>query len=485
MQITQTQKKYKSILDLILLSILLITACFSVGFHRGDEHYQLLEFANYILGFSFDDQLCWEFAAQIRPSLQPYFAALVIKISMFFGVESPFVWATVMRLITAVFSFYVIKRLIDYTHQEYKLNQLLLYVAYGTLWFFIYVSVRFSSETWSALFIVLAFLEWDRSDKKDSMFLCIMAGVFAGLSFQMRYQTAIMSLGFLVWLVFVKKSNFKSIAELLLGFLIVLVLSTSLDTVFYGEFVFAPYNYFSVNLMEDKVSSFGVSPWYHYFGDMLNKTYVVYGLVLLLGICVHSVKKQKSAFLFMVLPFVVFHFFIGHKEMRFMYPVIYFVPFYVAFAVSQILEMLPRIKKVVFPLGVFVHVVLGGIMLYGVMFYSSKSFVKARNWLYDNARNGDVLYVINSNPYDRHMPFFFYKPKNHLEIYEVNSIEEMTEHKGQRVFLYSEIKRSDCEPCYPSEAELIFQSHPEFLTEYFNLNNWVSRTTIAKLQKIK
>ena len=45
---------------------LLISSIFSVGFFHPDEHYQILEFANYKMGNINPTQLPWEFHEKIR-----------------------------------------------------------------------------------------------------------------------------------------------------------------------------------------------------------------------------------------------------------------------------------------------------------------------------------------------------------------------------------------------------------------------------------
>ncbi|QEH39720.1 hypothetical protein [Chitinophaga sp. XS-30] len=57
----------------------LITACFSTGYFHPDEHFQLLEFANFKMGNISGYELPWEYATEIRPTFQPWFAYLVMK----------------------------------------------------------------------------------------------------------------------------------------------------------------------------------------------------------------------------------------------------------------------------------------------------------------------------------------------------------------------------------------------------------------------
>ncbi|MEO6759288.1 MAG: hypothetical protein ABIO24_07520, partial [Saprospiraceae bacterium] len=56
-----------------------VTAWFSAGYHHPDEHFQLLELANYKLGGTTAAELSWEFRDRIRPGLQPWIACEVIR----------------------------------------------------------------------------------------------------------------------------------------------------------------------------------------------------------------------------------------------------------------------------------------------------------------------------------------------------------------------------------------------------------------------
>ena len=70
----------KNKLYLFSYLFLILSSIFSVGFYHPDEHYQILEFANYKLGNINSSQLPWEFHEKIRPTLQPLLALITIKI---------------------------------------------------------------------------------------------------------------------------------------------------------------------------------------------------------------------------------------------------------------------------------------------------------------------------------------------------------------------------------------------------------------------
>jgi len=75
-------KSKKIHLFIFLSSVIIysITAYFSVGYYYFDEHYQILEFANIKLGLTETESLPWEYAAKIRPSIQPLIYVAIYKI---------------------------------------------------------------------------------------------------------------------------------------------------------------------------------------------------------------------------------------------------------------------------------------------------------------------------------------------------------------------------------------------------------------------
>jgi len=61
------------------LGVYILTAFASQGYLQSDEHFQVLEFADYKLGVTPAADLPWEFQQQIRPALQPALAVGVIR----------------------------------------------------------------------------------------------------------------------------------------------------------------------------------------------------------------------------------------------------------------------------------------------------------------------------------------------------------------------------------------------------------------------
>src|SRR5688572_24767330 len=108
---------------LVATGLYLITAWFSIGFHHFDEHYQILEFAGYKIGFNAADNLAWEFPSQIRPGLQPFLAFVLIKLLSLIQITDPFIQAFFIRCVSAAFSLLCIRFFVNVFLVELKSNR--------------------------------------------------------------------------------------------------------------------------------------------------------------------------------------------------------------------------------------------------------------------------------------------------------------------------------------------------------------------------
>ena len=88
--------------------VLFITALFSTGYHHFDEHFQILEFASLKLNLAIENDMPWEYAAQMRSALQPFFVVTLYKFVSIVGQVNPFALATFLRLLSAALAFFCI-----------------------------------------------------------------------------------------------------------------------------------------------------------------------------------------------------------------------------------------------------------------------------------------------------------------------------------------------------------------------------------------
>ena len=91
--------------SLLLLGLVtLVTAWFSDLFYFPDEHYQVLEFMAHKMGITPAAALPWEFAARIRPWLQPAIYYAIADPLRGLGMGDMFALTFVLRLLTGLFS---------------------------------------------------------------------------------------------------------------------------------------------------------------------------------------------------------------------------------------------------------------------------------------------------------------------------------------------------------------------------------------------
>jgi len=206
------------------------------------------------------------------------------------------------------------------------------------IWFIPFASVRFSSETWSGiLFLIgLSFLFGEDNYSKRNSYL---AGLFTGLSFLCRFQTGFMIVGMVAWLIFVKKYSLSKLADVIVPIFTVIQIGVALDSVFYGEYVVTFWKYFKANIIEDVASNYGVSPWWTILVYLIKQPLLPIGILIVLSYVIVSVGSVKSPVVWCTLPFILVHTLIPHKELRFLFPLVWFVPFTIMLAITQVLTL--------------------------------------------------------------------------------------------------------------------------------------------------
>jgi phosphatidylinositol glycan class B len=313
-----------STINYLALAVFLITAYFSFGHNQSDEHYQILEFAQYQLGHIDGSELPWEFEEKMRPSIQPWTAVVLIKFLGGLGINDPFVLTGLFRVLSALLLWGVMVKLNQLLIKQYfpEPDWAVIFSAFTLLlWYVPFISVRFSSENYSALFLLsgLYFMLRDQQKKWDMLAV----GCCFGLSFLFRYQMGLAIAGALAYLLFIQKTSIRSVLEIALAALLVIIFGTYLDYLFYGELVVAPYNYLKLNLVEGRASDFGVDPPWYYLTQFFIAAVPPISLVLLISFGIGAYHLKKHAYLWSFIPFLLIHSLIAHKEIRFMFPVNY------------------------------------------------------------------------------------------------------------------------------------------------------------------
>ncbi len=328
--------KFHKIVLGVAFMVYVVTAINSKGYFHFDEHYQIIEFANLKLDVNEPSDLAWEYHAEIRPAIQPAICVIVFKMLYLVGITDAYTLALSLRLLTILLALTAISLFVRSSLHlvESKTQKLYILLSY-LLWFLPFINVRFSSETWSGLFFLfgMAILQLNLSKSKR---LFALAGLLLGLSFLCRFQSALLIIGLLVWLFIIHKETKQNISIIIGAACVALLSGFAIDGWFYDKLVFTPWNYFNINILKGVASEFGILPWNYYVGTILKAPTVPIGSLLLICLCIVIYKKPKLLLLWVILPFLIVHSIIPHKEDRFLFPIVNFIPLLIVLGWQEI-----------------------------------------------------------------------------------------------------------------------------------------------------
>ena len=457
--------------------LFLLAAVFSLGYHHFDEHFQILEFAALKLGMTEASNLPWEYHKQMRPSIQP---AMVVLIHSFFGalgIDNPFTISTFLRVLSAIISFISVHLLYRAYRREIEdmvLRKWFLFLSF-LLWFAVYNNVRFSSENWSGTIFLIAFALFYLKQSPNKWYYLLLGTLF-GLSFLFRYQVGLLIGGLMLWLIFVKKETIVNLAFLTSGIVIMFGVGVLIDRWFYGEWLVTAWRYFEQTLLLDldRVSRFGTSPWWYYFEKTFIKAIPPFSIVYLLSVIIVFVFRRKDILTWILLPFLLTHIFIGHKELRFLFPVIGLLPIFIVKAT----EIVQSRWNYSFRNNTVSKIFIRGFWITNILFLVFIVFKPASHQigLYRavHAQYPDpiTLNYMGNNPYYRILDIYYYKRQS-LQIKKLNSIEELSFNSdGLCLFATQNPKELDD---VKYRHSLVYTTFPEWIRN-FNINNWIERT---------
>lgn len=314
---------------------LLLTSYFSVGYAHPDEHFQILEFAQYKLGRIDPDILPWEFHAKIRCALQPSLVYVFVKLwERPFGSINPFYFTFFLRFLSAFLSFISIMLLFRAFKMEFRSFKIYYFLS-CSIWFMPYVMVRFSSETWSGIFLGFGiyFLLQENRKKLSLLF----AGLLFGLAILFRIQIAFCIFGIIMWVIFYRNFFFASLCTF--GLLCALLFGFAIDRWFYGEYVCTIYQYYFYNIVKGVANSFGTYGIWYYPLLYLIHIFPLISIPFIFLIVRFIFYQRKHIITWTIIPFIFIHFLIPHKEIRFLYPIFIFIPLIIFYSWDYISKL--------------------------------------------------------------------------------------------------------------------------------------------------
>lgn len=456
---------------LTILALLVhgIAAWFSVGWHHPDEHFQLIEFTYAITGEKNTATLPMEFAAEMRPSIQVWLTYTILKCAGVLHLNNPFFLAFMLRLFTAVlcvFSSLQLQRALAFTHTYLQRTHLIL-LLFG--WCLVYMHVRFSSETWSAAFFV-----WGISlllMKKHGFW----AGVILGLSFAFRFQMGFALVGVSVYLL-LQRTSAKYLLWLCAGGLLSIGFATWLDSIYYGNWAFAPYTYFYQNIVNKVAAGFGISPWYWYFTQTVEQLIPPFSLLVIAGCILLLYQRAYRLIGYALFFFVMGHSMVGHKELRFIFPMLFFAPLAAVLAWQWVYERLKQERnKRRWTALARMFIAVNAVALLIIMFKPAHELANVYKIMYQLPA-GSTMYYEHRNPFMSGTNQATFYKKNDLILIPLSVYKPVT-----NAFVITE---KSLVPRIPhATLSRVYTSIPDWLY-VFNVNNWIGRSNQYTLYKI-
>jgi phosphatidylinositol glycan class B len=418
--------KHSQLIFLFASIAYLFTAIKSHGYFHGDEHFQIIEFANFKLGNVNSYMLPWEFQEKIRPTLQVNLVFLLLKSLSLLGITNPINQQIILRLICAILALCSLRYFINSikSHFKEKLNQIAFEIVSYSIWFFPLLAVRYSSENLSSIFLVLSLGYFFKNRTKNINWTLL--GFIIGISFLFRYQIAFAFFGFFIWLIHNKELKINYLPKLLIGFIAAILFGIINDSWFYEKMVFVPWNYFNLAILNPFDYDFGSQVWNYYITSLIDFAHPILGYGILISLLILILFKPKSWVLFIILPFIFFHTLFDHKEIRFLFPIAFLIPSAIFFGI----ELIP--KNIAFrlrPVIITILILFLGLNLSGIGINALKSAGNGKGEIINhidkqyNNKNINLFYTAFSNPYD---PFeglhaYYYK-KNNIDYFPIKNL---------------------------------------------------------------
>jgi hypothetical protein len=257
----------------------------------------------------------WEFRIGIRSWVLPALIAGIMKCTAWLSSGSSgyifgiCLFFSLLSLTVVWFSFSWCRR---YLGMQYA-----LLAGFTTaIWFEL---VHFGPRTFSEFVAGNVFLpaiylgSIEQHEKPEGKWRLLLIGMLLGLTVSLRIQfgPAVLLAG--LWIM---SRNWKArTLPVAAGIVIVVSFFGLVDAVTWSHPFYSYYAYIRENLLDHRAAQFGTSPWYYYFSKLLSFTGPMV-LFALIGI------RRSPILGWICLAILLPHLLIGHKEYRFIYPVL-------------------------------------------------------------------------------------------------------------------------------------------------------------------
>ena len=318
-----TRDKYVRIILFSGLAVQILSAVNAIGYWHPDQQHSIIEFATYKMGITPKELMAMEFPNRIRQTIQVWLFLGFYRVMQFLHLDYAYTANMILRVITSLLGFALFNTILLRTFRnERRLTLYTLLIIANFSWSLPYVKTQFSSETYGGLVYFFAILLYKAFRVRPmAMWQAMLVGFVLSLAFFFRFQMGFAMIGLGIWFLFFDRPSFRILTGMAMGFALGTALNVCLDSLYYGEFVFTPYNYWKTNIIDKRALRTAKSVW-NYVGILsvaLSAPPLSAVLLFFLGRGLY--KKFSDPYCLSVTFFLLIHALIPHKEPRFLFPV--------------------------------------------------------------------------------------------------------------------------------------------------------------------
>ncbi|XP_010453614.1 PREDICTED: GPI mannosyltransferase 3 isoform X1 [Camelina sativa] len=318
---------------LFCLAVRVVNALLIQTYFNPDEHWQSLEVAHRtVFGYGY---MTWEWKRGIRSYLHPMVFAFLYKLLQVTGLDTPYIMRKAPRLMQSVFSAIGDLYLYKLADALYGKN-----VASWSLfcqmanWFIFFCLNRTFSNCLETVLTIMGLYYWPciRNHSTDYPVNRKWGLVIAALACAIRPTSAVIWLyvGMLELFLTPNKVKFIVLEVIPIGSL-VLGFTCLLDRLMYGSWVIVPLNFLKFNFLSSGGDYYGTHPWHWYFSQGFLVMLFTFTPFSITGMMKSNNQKLSALILWVLALYSV----LGHKEFRFVLPVLPIALIFSGYAFAQ------------------------------------------------------------------------------------------------------------------------------------------------------
>ncbi|XP_076984089.1 GPI alpha-1,2-mannosyltransferase 3 isoform X1 [Tamandua tetradactyla] len=297
-----------------------------------DEYWQSLEVAHHMV-FHYGN-LTWEWTEKLRGYTYPLIFASIYKILHLLDKDSVWLLIWVPRLIQALLSAIADIRLYSLIKQleDTKMARWVFFCQVCS-WFTWYCCTRTLTNTMETVLTIIALFYYPLEGSKSTN--SVKYSSLVALAFIIRPTAIIPWIPLLFRHFWQEQRKFDLILHnfLPVGFTM-LGLSLIIDRIFFGQWTLVQFNFLKFNVLQNLGTFYGSHPWHWYFSQGFP---VILGTHLPFFIhgCFLSPKRYRILLVSVLWTLLVYSM-LGHKEFRFIYPILPFCMVFCGYSLNHL-----------------------------------------------------------------------------------------------------------------------------------------------------